>query len=209
MKKLLPLAVLAALSSVHVASAQAADVSAAVGATGQSGMTYRLGLSWDWDKSWWQTSTGRLTGYWDAGYTYWEGGDEGAGKHSLSFAPVFVYEFAGDSIKPFIEAGIGVAAFSGTRVGDQNLGSSRPHRRRPEVRQRPVGRRSGDPLFQRRPETAERRYRVLQPVLQDPDLVGTGEKSRVHPGFFMAAILPPRRAALWKERAIWREAIAR
>lgn len=80
--------------------------------------------SWDWDKSWWQTSTGRLTGYWDAGYTYWEGGDEGAGKHSLSFAPVFVYEFAGDSIKPFIEAGIGVAAFSGTRVGDQNLGSS-------------------------------------------------------------------------------------
>ncbi len=124
MKKLLPLAVLAALSSVHVASAQAADVSAAVGATGQSGMTYRLGLSWDWDKSWWQTSTGRLTGYWDAGYTYWEGGDEGAGKHSLSFAPVFVYEFAGDSIKPFIEAGIGVAAFSGTRVGDQNLGSS-------------------------------------------------------------------------------------
>ncbi len=124
MKKLLPLAVLAALSSVHVASAQAADVSAAVGATGQSGMTYRLGLSWDWDKSWWQSSTGRLTGYWDAGYTYWEGGDEGAGKHSLSFAPVFVYEFAGDSIKPFIEAGIGVAAFSGTRVGDQNLGSS-------------------------------------------------------------------------------------
>lgn len=108
MKKLLPLAVLAALSSVHVASAQAADVSAAVGATGQSGMTYRLGLSWDWDKSWWQSSTGRLTGYWDAGYTYWEGGDEGAGK----------------SIKPFIEAGIGVAAFSGTRVGDQNLGSS-------------------------------------------------------------------------------------
>lgn len=63
MKKLLPLAVLAALSSVHVASAQAADVSAAVGATGQSGMTYRLGLSWDWDKSWWQTSTGRLTGW--------------------------------------------------------------------------------------------------------------------------------------------------
>ncbi len=177
MKKLLPLAVLAALSSVHVASAQAADVSAAVGATGQSGMTYRLGLSWDWDKSWWQSSTGRLTGYWDAGYTYWEGGDEGAGKHSLSFAPVFVYEFAGDSIKPFIEAGIGVAAFSGTRVGDQNLGFlpelRRPHRCRPEVRQRPVGRRSGDPLFQRRPETAERRYRVLQPVLQDPDLVGT------------------------------------
>lgn len=181
MKKLLPLAVLAALSSVHVASAQAADVSAAVGATGQSGMTYRLGLSWDWDKSWWQTSTGRLTGYWDAGYTYWEGGDEGAGKHSLSFAPVFVYEFAGDSIKPFIEAGIGVAAFSGTRVGDQNLGSSLNFEDR-------IG--------------AGLKFANGQSV-------GTGEKSRVHPGFFMPAILPPRRTALWKERAIWREAIAR
>lgn len=213
MKKLLPLAVLAALSSVHVASAQAADVSAAVGATGQSGMTYRLGLSWDWDKSWWQTSTGRLTGYWDAGYTYWEGGDEGAGKHSLSFAPVFVYEFAGDSIKPFIEAGIGVAAFSGTRVGDQNLGSSLNFEDRigaglKFANGQSVGVRaihySNAGLKQ--PNDG---IRVLQPVLQDPDLVGTGEKSRVHPGFFMAAILPPRRAALWKERAIWREAIAR
>lgn len=51
MKKLLPLAVLTALSPVHVASTQTADVSAAAGATGQLGMTYRLGLGWDWDKS--------------------------------------------------------------------------------------------------------------------------------------------------------------
>ncbi len=39
-------------------------------------------------------------------------------------APVFVYEFAGEKVKPFIEAGIGVAVFSGTRVGDQNLGGA-------------------------------------------------------------------------------------
>ncbi|NIF17822.1 acyloxyacyl hydrolase [Pantoea sp. Cy-639] len=103
--------------------AQAASISGAVGATSQGDMTYRIGLSWDWDKQWWQSSTGHLTGYWDAGYTYWEGGDA-SGAHSLSFAPVFVYEFSGFTYTPFIEAGIGLAAFSKTDVGDQRLGSS-------------------------------------------------------------------------------------
>ncbi|MNC69393.1 Lipid A deacylase PagL precursor [compost metagenome] len=54
---------------------------------------------------------------------YWEGG-EASGAHSLSFSPVFVYEFSGFTYTPFIEAGIGVAAFSKTDVGDQELGTS-------------------------------------------------------------------------------------
>ena len=186
MKKLLPLAVLAALSSVHVASAQAADVSAAVGATGQSGMTYRLGLSWDWDKSWWQTSTGRLTGYWDAGYTYGKVAMKAPASircRSLRYSSMSSPATrSSHSSRPVSAWRRSPAPVSATRTWvPPEL--RRPHRRRPEVRQRPVGRHSGDPLFQRRPETAERRYRVLQPVLQDPDLVGTVEKSRVHPGF--------------------------
>lgn len=103
--------------------AQAAQVSGAVGATGQGDMTYRIGLSFDWDKKWFESNTGHLTGYWDAAYTYWEGG-EASGAHSLSFSPVFVYEFSGFPYTPFIEAGIGLAAFSKTDVGDQRLGSS-------------------------------------------------------------------------------------
>ncbi|MGV8664386.1 acyloxyacyl hydrolase, partial [Pseudomonas aeruginosa] len=82
------------------------DVWDAVGTNVQSGMTHRLGLRWDWDKSWWQTPTGRLPVYWDSAYTYCAGGEQRDGQHSLSFAPVFVSEFAGDSIKPFIEVGI-------------------------------------------------------------------------------------------------------
>ncbi|MFV3331912.1 acyloxyacyl hydrolase [Pseudomonas sp. NY15437] len=124
MKKLLSLAAVAALTLGHLVSAQAASLTGAVGVTGQNTMTYRLGLGFDWDKSWWESSTGRLTGYWDAGYTYWEGGDEASGRHSLSFSPVFVYEFSGATVKPFVEAGIGVAVFSGSRVGDQNLGGA-------------------------------------------------------------------------------------
>ena len=59
----------------------------------------------------------------DSGYTYW-GGDETSGNHSLSFSPVFVYEFAGESVQPYIEAGIGVAAFTSTELEDNDLGSS-------------------------------------------------------------------------------------
>jgi len=124
MKKLLSLATVAALTLGYMVSSQAASLTGAVGFTGQNDMTYRLGLGFDWDKSWWETSMGRLTGYWDAGYTYWEGGDRAGGRHSLSFAPVFVYEFSGEKVKPFVEAGIGIAAFSGSEVGDQDLGGS-------------------------------------------------------------------------------------
>lgn len=123
MKKLFGLVAAAALSVGQINAAQAADVSLSVGQTGDSTMVYRLGLQSNWDASWWQTSVGRLTGYWDAGYTYWDG-DETASNHSLSFAPVFVYEFAGESVKPYIEAGIGVAAFAHTELESNELGSS-------------------------------------------------------------------------------------
>jgi lipid A 3-O-deacylase len=102
----------------------AAEVSTGLGATSQGGVTARLGLGFDWDKTWLQSETGKLTGYWDLGYTYWEAGDEAGGRHSVSFAPVFVYEFSGDQIKPYVEAGIGVALFTGATAGDQKLGSA-------------------------------------------------------------------------------------
>jgi lipid A 3-O-deacylase len=122
MKKILSLAAAAALGLSSL-SAQAVDFTAAIGQSGDSTMVYRLGAQWDWDTSWWQSSVGHLTGYWDAGYTYWDG-DETSSNHSLSFAPVFVYEFAGETVKPYIEAGIGVAAFANTELEDNDLGSS-------------------------------------------------------------------------------------
>ncbi|MCG6541523.1 acyloxyacyl hydrolase [Pseudomonas sp. KSR10] len=123
MKKLISLAAVAAVSLGQVAAAHALDLTAAVGQTGESTMTYRLGAQFDFNRSWFQTSVGRLTGYWDAGYTYWEG-DETTSNHSLSLAPVFVYEFAGDSVKPYLEAGVGIAAFENTEIEKNDLGSS-------------------------------------------------------------------------------------
>jgi lipid A 3-O-deacylase len=123
MKKLFSLAAAVVISMGPAVSAQAADVSFAVGTTGESTMVYRFGTQFDFGTSWFQSDVGRLTGYWDAAYSYWEG-DETAANHSLSFSPVFVYEFAGDSVKPYVEGGIGVAAFSSTELEDNDLGSS-------------------------------------------------------------------------------------
>lgn len=37
---------------------------------------------------------------------------------------MFVYEFAGEKVKLYIEAGVGVAVFSRTRVEDNNIGQA-------------------------------------------------------------------------------------
>ncbi|MBC2656964.1 acyloxyacyl hydrolase [Pseudomonas sp. MSSRFD41] len=121
MKKILLGALLFSCASLGV---NAAELSGAIGATSQGGLTARVGMGFGWDKSWFESSTGRLTGYWDSGYTHWEAGDASGGAHSLSFAPVFVYEFGSGNVKPFVEAGIGVAVFSGTSAGDQEFGSA-------------------------------------------------------------------------------------
>jgi len=117
---------LAAITLLSLASfgASAAELSGALGATSQGGLTARAAIGFNWDRSWWETDTGKLTGYWDLGYTYWQAGDEAGGRHSVSFSPVFVYEFGSGHIKPFVEAGIGVAMFTGTTAGDQKFGSS-------------------------------------------------------------------------------------
>ncbi|MEO8489528.1 acyloxyacyl hydrolase [Pseudomonas sp.] len=123
MKRLFCLAAIAAVVVGHSISAQAAGLELGVGSTSNSTMTYRLGLTSDWDKSWMQSNVGRLTGYWSGAYTFWDG-DQRASVSSLSFSPVFVYEFAGEKVKPYIEAGIGVAVFSRTQVEDNNIGQA-------------------------------------------------------------------------------------
>jgi lipid A 3-O-deacylase len=123
MTKLFPAAALAALILGPVGAAQAADVTFAIGQSDESTMVYRLGTQFDFNRRWMESTTGHLSGYWDAGYTYWQG-DETASNHSLSLAPVFVYEFAGDNVRPYVEAGIGLAFFSSTELEGSDLGSS-------------------------------------------------------------------------------------
>ena len=123
MRKVVTLAALAALAWGQVSAVQAMDLSVAIGQTGDSTMTYRLGTQFDFNQSWFASDVGRLTGYWDGAYTYWDG-KKSSSSNSLSFSPVFVYEFAGETVKPYIEAGIGMALFSKTEVEEQKLGTA-------------------------------------------------------------------------------------
>ncbi|WP_417663414.1 acyloxyacyl hydrolase [Pseudomonas sp.] len=123
MTRLFCLAAIAATLIGHSITTQAAGVEFAIGQTGESTMTYRLGLQFDWGKSWWESDVGRLTGYWSGAYTYWKG-DKTAGDNSLSFSPVLVYEFSSEDVKPYIELGVGVAVFSGTEIENNDLGSA-------------------------------------------------------------------------------------
>ena len=59
----------AVLALAGAGTAQAAQVSGAVGVTSQGDMTYRIGMSFDWDKKWLQRDIGYVSGYWDACYT--------------------------------------------------------------------------------------------------------------------------------------------
>ena len=161
------LALTSAISTTTAAGEPA--VSGAVGVTGQGEMTWRAGVSQDWDKRWWEGNKGYLSGYWDAAYTYWEGGDEASAAHSLSFSPVLVYQFHGQRFRPFVEFGIGGVPVLENRcrrarygLGVPFRGSSR--RRSGAARWQPP-RRACHPLFKRRPETAERGHRKLRPVL--------------------------------------------
>lgn len=123
MKRLLSSSAVVALALGAGAPASAWDVTLAAGVTRESTEVVRLALQRDFERSWWQSPTGRLTGYWDAGYTYWFG-EESASNHTLSFAPVFVYEFAGESLRPYIEAGIGVALFESTEFESHQLSTA-------------------------------------------------------------------------------------
>ena len=104
--------------------AEAADVSGGVGSTSDGNMVFRVSSQSGFADSWLQSSTGELSGYWDGGYTYWESGNGSSTNHSVSLSPVFVYQFSGQSVRPIIEAGIGVALFSNTQVDGNKMGSA-------------------------------------------------------------------------------------
>ena len=123
MRVFLTSALAAVILAFSVQQAAAVELTAAVGRTEKSTSTLRIGLQKSFQSRWLQSDVGALTGYWDGGYTYWEG-DKKSNNHSLSVSPVFVYEFNGERVKPYVEAGIGVAAFRHTRIENRNLSTS-------------------------------------------------------------------------------------
>ncbi|MCL4122781.1 UNVERIFIED_CONTAM: hypothetical protein GTU68_001247 [Idotea baltica] len=105
-------------------AAQAHSVSFSIGQTSESTAVYRVATQFNFGTKWLESDTGHLTGYWDAGYTYWIG-DDTASNNSISLSPVFTYVFnSSGGITPYIEAGIGGALFSSTELETNDLSTS-------------------------------------------------------------------------------------
>lgn len=121
--KALPLTCSLLVAAWLVTPAQAGSIFLAPGVTSEGQLTANIGYGVPWQRRWLESETGSLSGYWHAGYTWWESGRFGTDSHSFSASPVLVYIFHGQRYRPFIEAGIGAAWFSRSRVGDQRLGS--------------------------------------------------------------------------------------
>ena len=115
--------IVALMLGLSVQQAAAVTLSAAVARTEESTTNLNIGLQKDFQSRWWQSDVGALTGYWDAGYTFWKGKKQ-SDNHSVSFSPVLVYEFNDDVVKPYIEVGIGLSLFENTRIESRRLGSS-------------------------------------------------------------------------------------
>jgi lipid A 3-O-deacylase len=67
---------------------------------------------------------GCLTGYYEASLSYWERGNDKIS--GVAFSPVFVYYFGSisNSMHPYLDAGIGGAIISDTKIGNRNLSSN-------------------------------------------------------------------------------------
>lgn len=102
-------------------TAQHLSIAPATGPTGQSTWVFRLGGRIDFRQPH-ERDSGGVIWFVDAGYTWWMG-YAARGNITLSLAPVFVYEFAGAHVVPFVEAGVGVGAMSHARIEHRNLGS--------------------------------------------------------------------------------------
>lgn len=81
----------------------------------------RLGIRRDSQYQVFENQTGWLSGYYEGSVGYWYRGDDHIVCGALS--PVFVYYFGaqGWTVQPYLEAGIGVAGISETKIDTRDL----------------------------------------------------------------------------------------
>ena len=84
---------------------------------------YRLGARKNFDKTFFDSDYGRLSGYYEASLNYW--GKSGDQIYGIALSPVFVYYFGNKSnpIHPYIEGGIGGAYLSNTEIQNRDISS--------------------------------------------------------------------------------------
>lgn len=91
----------------------------------------RIALQWDSDRVWFQSSAWQLTGYWDVSVAYWQTHDNNDNDNPQLFgvaaAPVLRLQKTvpiAEVIRPYLDAGIGLAYLSDDNFGRRDLGSN-------------------------------------------------------------------------------------
>jgi lipid A 3-O-deacylase len=82
---------------------------------------WRVGLSWKWDRRWWEHGGWHLGGYWEAQLGAW---NNGRTTNDVSLTPVFRYERSSGRVRPYAEAAIGFHVLSDLRISGRRLFST-------------------------------------------------------------------------------------
>jgi lipid A 3-O-deacylase len=99
-------------------------MTAGVGRGRDSMDAVRLGWQLDFKKNWFESQTGRLTGFQEISLNYWEKDEDEV--WGLFYAPVLVYQFGDEAARmtPYLEAGIGAGLISETDLGERKLSTA-------------------------------------------------------------------------------------
>lgn len=97
------------------------EVSFGIGESKDHIHIYRLGGKVNFKSTWFESDYGKLSGYYEASLHYWEKGNDQI--YGVAFSPVFVYYIGAgsDTFQPYVEAGIGAAYISKTKINGRNM----------------------------------------------------------------------------------------
>jgi hypothetical protein len=120
----LPCAALLAAALLFSAPARAIDSASFEAGHGKSTDLWRVGVQWNWQKTWQDAGDWHIGGYWDAQFGRWSGSD----RHTITdfgLTPVFRLEQNSRSaISPYAEAAIGFHLIQPVRQNDERDFSS-------------------------------------------------------------------------------------
>lgn len=89
----------------------------------------RVGLNWNWDRTWFNEGSWHVTGRWEAAVGVWDANNGSTGNDSVtevSLTPVFrlVPKQSSGNGTPYFEGGIGAHLLSDDKIENKELGTS-------------------------------------------------------------------------------------
>lgn len=98
-------------------------VSADVGRANKGIDVYRVGLQRPFDRTFYESGSMKVSGYFEASLNYWQGSTDEI--IAIALSPVFTASFCSDcQYVPYIEAGIGAAVLSDDQIAGRQLSTA-------------------------------------------------------------------------------------